>query len=526
LQASELARISARCLSAGSADTIFGMPGGGNNLELIEAAQDRGMRFVLAHSENSAAMMAGVYADFTRRPATCLVTRGPGAANAVNGIAHAFLDRQAVVLISDTVGLSDRCRISHQRIDQGAVFSPVTKSSGVLGYGDVKSTVEIAISTAAAPRPGPVHLDFDPSSRSELAAAAEPARQLDLDATKRLIASAERPIILLGVGAVPYGEAVRDLVRKAGVPVLQTYRAKGIVPDSWPNCAGLLTGATAEAPALRLADMILAIGVDAVELIPNPWPYTARVISLSEWAEDSPYFTPDIENVGPLDLSIASLADAMSSGWPKQFASGERTLLKESLAAGPRPRVGCAPWEIVSTARNVLPAGSIATVDAGAHMLVTMPLWDTEDRGEVLVSSGLATMGFALPAAIAAAIARPASHVVCFTGDGGLGMCLAEIETVARLGLKVSIVVFNDSSLSLIKLKQNPPGHGGDDAVSFRPVDFAAIGRGFAIAADRVASVSGLARALQTAVALGRPSLIDVLVDGDCYRHVFEVTRR
>ena len=99
------------------------------------------------------------------------------------------------------------------------------------------------------------------------------------------------------------------------------------------------------------------------------------------------------------------------------------------------PTAGLAPHEVVDAARARAPAGTIATVDSGAHMLVAMPLWEVDEPGEALISSGLATMGFALPAAIAAALARPGRQVVCFTGDGGLGMALAELETLARLEL-------------------------------------------------------------------------------------------
>ncbi len=115
------------------------------------------------------------------------------------------------------------------------------------------------------------------------------------------------------------------------------------------------------------------------------------------------------------------------------------------LAAGPAPVDGLSPQAVVQRARAVAPEGTIATVDAGAHMLCAMSLWAAESPDETVISSGLATMGYALPAAIAAALARPGRRVVCFTGDGGLGMCIGELETLRRLGLPVTIVVFNDA---------------------------------------------------------------------------------
>ena len=150
-------------------------------------------------------------------------------------------------------------------------------------------------------------------------------------------------------------------------------------------------------------------------------------------------------------------------------------------------------------------------------MLVAMPLWHVDEPGEALISSGLATMGFALPAAIAAAVARPGRHVVCLVGDGGLGMALAELETVARLGLPIVVVVFDDAALSLIRIKQAPEGHGGEPAVRFRDVDFAASHAPSASRPSGSRSATALARALREALARPGPSLIDAVVDPSGY---------
>ena len=142
-------------------------------------------------------------------------------------------------------------------------------------------------------------------------------------------------------------------------------------------------------------------------------------------------------------------------------------------------------------------------------MLLAVPFWEVDEPGTLLISNGLATMGFALPAAIAAALVEPDRHVVCFTGDGGLGMTLAELETLARLDLPVVVVVFNDSTLSLIAAKQSPQGHGGDGAVRYRTTDFAAIARGCGMSADSVDDVEtfdGLMRAALARVVVQRCS--------------------
>ena len=180
-----------------------------------------------------------------------------------------------------------------------------------------------------------------------------------------------------------------------------------------------------------------------------------------------------------------------------------------------------APQQVVATARACAPPETIATVDAGAHMLVAMPLWEVPGPGMLLISSGLATMGYALPAAIAAALClpqntgpatntgAPQAPVLAFTGDGGLGMTLAEIETAVRLSLRVIVIVFNDAALSLIEIKQKPAGQGGDEAVRYRPVSFAAAAAAMGAAGAAVTSERELAAALADALARPGPTVID-----------------
>jgi acetolactate synthase I/II/III large subunit len=520
----ELAQVAASAMVQAGSDVMFGVPGGGNNLELIGAAQAAGIRFVLTHTETAAACMAGVYSELSRTPTGCVVTRGPGAASSVNGVAQALLDRQPVIVFSDAVSAAERVRISHQRLDQESLFAPITKWSTCLGAAGPADTMRRAIDAAISPRPGPVHLDIDPSSSRHFSPPPSVQRVGSMSAVNDVLAGSTNPVVVLGVGARHSAAAIRELLAGTAIPVLQTYKAAGVVADSSPNAAGLMTGATIEAPVLAAADAIVAIGLDSVELIPASWPYAAPVLSLSEWPEDSAYFESVHEVVGPLDELIGDI-DPMKDGWDADYAQQHRKRGLDMLVDGPAPRDGLAPWQVVQCIRTVAPAGSVATVDAGAHMLVAMPLWATENPGELLVSSGLATMGFALPAAISAALRWPDERVFCFVGDGGLGMVLAELETLARLALRVTVVVFNDSLLSLIKIKQKPHGHGGEAAVAYRATDFAAVANGCGVAAARVMTEADLIDAAGKSLTESGPVLLDVLVDPSGYPHVLDAIR-
>ena len=158
-------------------------------------------------------------------------------------------------------------------------------------------------------------------------------------------------------------------------------------------------------------------------------------------------------------------------------------------------------------------------------MLPSMELWEVENFDEVLISSGLATMGFSVPAAIGAAFARPDRRVLAFIGDGGLAMCLGELETIARRRLNITIVVFNDSRLSLIAIKRKPEGNGGDGAIAFNPVKFADIATAYGLTGFTATDQQELDGVLADALAIEGPSLVDVQVDPTSYPHILNSIR-
>ena len=198
-----LADTIARRLAAAGTRVVYGVPGGGNNLEVVGACERAGLRFVLAHGESSAAIMAGVDGELTRAPGACVVTRGPGVASAVNGVAHAMLDRQPMLLISDAIPFADRLRISHQRLDQDALLAPVTKWSVSVGVDGAEEAIDAAIRIASRPPRGPVHVAFVPDApRPSIPPTPPEPPRGDLPAAARLLASSRRPVFALGVGAL------------------------------------------------------------------------------------------------------------------------------------------------------------------------------------------------------------------------------------------------------------------------------------------------------------------------------------
>jgi acetolactate synthase-1/2/3 large subunit len=509
-------------LSRAGVDTVFGLPGGGPNLDKVGAATRAGMRFVLAHGETAACIMASTYGLLTGPPGVCIVTRGPGVAAAVNGVAQATLDRAPLLLISDRVPSDQSARISHQRLAQNDLLRPVTKWSGTVGHGRPGPTVARALEIARATPAGAVHLDYDPTAVGDDPPAADDPPATDagaLDAARRLLRTARRPVVVAGTAATTAIDAVRTFVRDGRLPALTTYQAKGVIPDSWPNAGGLFTNGAVERALLEEADLIVTVGLDLVEPIPAPWTYDAPVLAIDAWAPAEQYLEPAVRVVGPIGDTLSALTEAVVADWEPDAGTKARCRTLDALVGD---AAGFTPFDVVEAAMASCPPGTTVTVDAGAHFLVVMPLWSVDEPHRLLISNGLATMGFALPAAIGAALARPGDPVLCLVGDGGLGMTPAELETVARLDLPVTTVVFNDAALSLIEIKQQPD-HGGPAAVTYRTVDFAQVADGFGVDASVVTTRTELERELRRPWTA--PRLIDARIDPAVYRHVLSVTR-
>jgi acetolactate synthase I/II/III large subunit len=508
---------------------VFGVPGGGPNLDVVGAAADAGMSFILTHTETAAAIMAATYADISGTPGALVVTRGPGLASAVNGVAHAALDRLPLVAIADTVPEDSRDHISHQLLDQTALAGSIAKAAVTAGATHAEQTAAHIVRVATELPAGPVVVNFDPGARDACPGDMTPLRRADdLAPLFDVLSAARRPVVILGLGALTEADALRASLVGSGVPVLQTYRARGIVPDSATEAAGLVTGGTMEFPLLDAADLIVGIGVDPVEFIPAKWNYDAPTVLISAVPTDTArYFKPSAEFITPLIETVRLLRIlGAQHTWPPGSGQAAKALLVDLLCQAPPSAPGSlTPQDVVTTIRRLAPSDTIAAVDAGAHMLVAMPLWPVEEPHHLLSSSGLATMGFALPAAIAAALCRPNVPVIAFTGDGGLGMVLMEIETAVRHRLRVVIVVFNDATLSLIKIKQHPTGQGGSRAVDYGRASFAGVATALGAAAATVTNKAELAAALTAALKHQGPTLIDAQVDPADYPAIMDLSR-
>lgn len=483
-------------LRAAGVSRLFGMPGGGSNADLIEAAGRAGLPFTLVHTEAASAFMAAAQAEITGNPGACIATLGPGAASLMNGLAHAFLDRVPLIAITDCHPDPEAAGAGHQALAQSAMFRPVVKFTARLERGAVADVMAQAI---AAATDGPVHLDVsgDVTATDTDSVAIEHRAPREYEAPAKI--TARRPVLLIGLGARVPGMAA--LCERFHVPALVTYKAKGTVPDRHPWFGGVLTNGALEREILERADEFVAVGLDEVELLPRPWTYPQPLIRVAASQLGSA--------LQPCDWDAAEVG---------RLAERQRERMRIDC-----PGEGILPHRVVEAAAGIY-AGTRVTVDAGAHMFPVMSLWPAAEPRGLLISNGLSTMGFALPAAVGAALLDRPRPVVAFTGDGGLLMCLGELRTAAREVLPLRVIVFEDGALSLIKIKQVVRGYR-TDGVDIGDIDWAALAGAFGVTGRQAATEDELRACLRETADVPGPVLIAAKVNARAYEETIRILR-
>ena len=514
---------------------LFGVPGGGSSLDLINAANQLGVEFVLCRGETSAALMAAVSSELTGVPHVALTGIAPGAASAVNGAAYASLERAPMVLITDAKEPVDGTN-SHQIFDQGAMFAPLTKASLMLSDTTRMEEVEHLLDLALTAPQGPLHLDLSAKvAKSPLvigrAAMPTPAN-VGVSAEKiqgisRLISASQKPVLLVGLEARDKrsSDAVTAIAETLGSPVLTTYKAKGVFDETHPLFVGAFTGAQAEGETLHQSDLIIGFGLDPVEIIPGKWPYSAGFVTINTAPDHLMPTDPSARIHGNLSQIGEMIGDQLSahvSAWDEKTIARLRHAMVARLALPSSD--GLTTDVVVRAARDAAPDPCRATIDAGAHMFSAMTQWTARHPHDVLKSNGLSTMGFALPAAIASALENPERPVIAFTGDGGLMMCLAELSTAVRLGCNITVIVLNDGALSLIDIKQQRHQHPSV-GVRYPRVDFRSCAEGMGCPAWQVTTLEQVQQAVKVALDTPGPALIDVHVDPSGYAAQLDALR-
>ncbi|HSL20976.1 MAG TPA: thiamine pyrophosphate-binding protein [Vicinamibacterales bacterium] len=522
------ADVVARTLREAGVTRIFGLPGG-EILGFVEAARRAGIRFILTRHEAHAAFMADATGQLTRRPGVCVSTLGPGAVNLALGVANAWLDRSPVIAITATHTRASAPYATHQNLDLNAVYRPFTKVTRTIDGADTAAKVAHAINLSLAPRMGPVHLALpaDVAAAEEcdagqwiapaVPAPAGPASDEDIAQLAAIVRSARRPVVILGLDLDPFedGPGIREFVEAFGAPVFVTPKAKGLLSEDHPLFCGVCAGVSADAEILdffQRADLLVGIGFDPVES-DKLWHYTMRLVSIGPMSISARAYRPMAECVGELHHTLDRLR--RETFGPFDWTEGDRQGVRDAVESALRPAAppdGLSGYELTRRLRDLFPRETIFVTDVGSVKMVTTQAWRSYEPLTFLESNGLSAMGYSLPAAIAARLEHPDRPVLCTVGDGGFGMTLAEIETCVRERVRLVVVVFNDSSLSLIDVAQQRRGYP-TVGVRHAPVDFAAAAVGFGAWSRRVARLDELEDAVRAARQVDGPAVLDIVVD-------------
>ncbi len=519
-----------QCLEAEGVKYVFGIPGE-ETLDLNESLADSSIEFVPVRHEQGGAYMADAYGRLTGRAGVCLGTLGPGALNLVTAVADAFLDRAPLVALTGQSDLERMHKESHQYIDLIGVLRPVVKWNARVSSPEiVPEVVRKAFKVAESEKPGSTHLELPedvmgrPLDASPLPAHApvqpEPGIR-ELQRATEIIMAAENPIILAGNGAIRThaSRALRAFVHTTGIPVAETFMAKGLLDYEDPHALGTvgLQSRDYAMAGFDDADVVIAIGYDLVEHAPEHWnPRSDKRIVMIDTvaAEIDEFFIPEVELIGDIAHVLARLAAATNRA--PSSAPGSERLRELVLGALNEARSDdhfpMRPPRLLADIRDALGPGDLLVSDVGLHKLWIGRMFPAHEPGTVLIANGLAGMGFALPTAIAAKLVDPNRRVVTVSGDGGFLMNCQELETAVRLRTAVVNVVWENGQFGSIAWKQDKKFERHFD-VDFGNPDFVKLAEAFGMPAWRCSSADEFSQRLVAALALDVPSLIVVPID-------------
>jgi acetolactate synthase-1/2/3 large subunit len=517
------------CLEAEGVKHVFGIPGE-ETLDLNESLAESSIEFVPVRHEQGGAYMADVWGRLTGRAGVCLGTLGPGAMNLTTAVADAFLDRAPLVALTGQSDLERMHKESHQYIDIVGVMAPITKwNAQVTDANIIPEVVRKAFKVAESEKPGATHIELpEDVMESELDASPLPRRKLvqpepaarELLKAADLIRGALNPVALAGNGVIRAGAAaaLREFVRATGIPVAETFMGKGVMDagdPKWLGCVGLQSGDYKMA-GFDEADLVIAIGFDLVEHAPQHWNPNRdkKIICIDSLpAEIDEYFIPEVELIGDVYHVLSRLGE--ESRHVPHSGGSERlrnVVLGRFEAAKDDDQFPMQPPRALYDIRRALGREDILISDVGLHKLWIGRMFPAYEPNTVVIANGLAGMGFAVPAAIAAKLVHPDRKVVAVNGDGGFLMNCQELETAVRLKTPFVSVIWENQQFGSIVWKQDKK-FGRHFGVDFTNPDFVKMAESFGMPAWRIGAVDEFGERLRHALSLDVPSLIVLPID-------------
>ena len=547
-----------RALKDEGVKLIFGYPGGAA-LHIYDAIfRQKALQHILVRHEQGATHAADGYSRATGKPGVALVTSGPGATNAITGLATAYMDSIPLIVISGQVQSHLIGTDSFQETDMIGISRPIVKHSFMVQDAeDIPRIIQEAFYIATSGRPGPVVIDIpkdktDPSKLYQY----KRMKQVTLrsykprvvphpgqikKASKNLL-SAERPVIYAG-GGVILGDAHKELIALNKIlkaPVTNTLMGLGAYPAADKYFMGMLGmhGTYQANMAMHNADVILAIGArfdDRITNTPSLFAPKAHIIHIDvDPASISKIINADIPIVGQVKESLAALikeikrsklkidSDALDS-WNAQIASWRKTHgLNHDLYLQKTKSKMIIPQVVVQELYHATKGNAYVTSDVGQHQMFVAQYYHFNKPRRWINSGGLGTMGFGLPAAMGVKLAYPKQEVVCVTGEGSIQMCIQELSTCLQYNLPIKIININNEALGMVRQWQDMNYGGRYSASTYADSlpDFVKLAESYGHVGMKVTKQSELRQTLDKAFAMtDRLVFIDIYVDPD--EHVY-----
>ena len=537
-----VAELVAATLRAAGVRLAFTVPGE-SFLPVLDALHAAGIRVVATRHEGAAAMAAEAYGQLTGRPAVCLGTRAVGAANLSIGVHTATADSTPMFVLVGDVARNVRGREAFQEVDLVGTIGKLAKWAGRLEDAETAAaTLEAAAKAVLEGRPGPallalpedvLDLPLPDGTRAPVVRPHPEAPSLaDVRAVLHELAGAERPVILAGAGVLR-ARCSNDLVRLAEllhVPVVASWRRGDVIPNDHPLYLGMTGFGSPRVVRERIAaaDVLVVIGSRLSE--PTTGGYTIPTAG-QRWihidveprtgaAGDTPAPVLSVRSDARafLRAATAKLKDAVLLAEPlaarDRHNAADRAAFEAAIVVDQHPwsGPGVHPGKAIAELRRLLPEDAIVTTDAGAFAGWAARGFRFRRPGTFLGPTSGA-MGYAFPAALAAAVVHRERRVVALVGDGGMGMTLAEMETAVREGAHVVALVFDNERYGMIRDHQERRGSPASPGTDLGPLDFAAAARACGARGVRVETDAAFESALRTALAASGPTLIHLLVD-------------
>ncbi len=506
-------------------DTVFGIPGE-HTLELYRGIETSNVRHVLVRHEGGAGFMADGYARATGRPGVCTLITGPGVTNAATPLAQAYADSVPVLLISsanrsESLGKGWGCL--HEITDQRAVTAPLTAFSFMVRTPeDIPEMIAQAFTVFYSRRPRPVHISIPidllgaPVDCAWTAAKLPALPQAPMSAIKEaaaLLAVARRPVMLVGGGAQDAGPCVGQLAERLDAAVISSNAGKGVVPESHPLSlgGGLITKAVRD--FLETADVIVSVGCEISETdsFEDYLTINAKLIRIDiDPSKFNNIYPAEVAVQGDARSSVMSLIDALEecSLVNGRNMAGALTRVRKRQKAD-LTDVERQHKRLLLTLRSVLPPDTIMMGDIAQLVYTGSAVMPTDMARTWFYPAGLGTLGCALPGAIGAKVALPDRPVVALVGDGGFLFTIQELATAVEEGLSIPIILWNNDSLAMIRDGMVKRGIS-QIGVNPKNPDFVKVADGFGCATSRPRSLEDFASAVEAAMKVDKPTVIEV----------------